>query len=98
NLGFAVAECDVVGGHNGIPPEAWSHVAAVVALAVFFQHHHAEQTFHASLGGHTNATDWAGISLASGRIARPSRSARSSPRVWCRRPGRRRRGDRPKSR
>jgi hypothetical protein len=38
-FGFAVAKCDVVDGHNGIPPEgscisiaAWSHVAAVVGL------------------------------------------------------------------
>jgi hypothetical protein len=46
-LGFAVAECDVIDGHGGVPPEA--HQAR-------FGTGRYERAFPACSGGHTNAT------------------------------------------
>jgi hypothetical protein len=53
-LGFAVPKCDVVDGHNGVPPEA--HQARLGTGRY-------ERAFPECSGGHINATDGAGISL-----------------------------------
>jgi hypothetical protein len=72
-LGFAVAKCDVVDGHNCILPTVavsqFPHGAMWLRLWAFLVVHCWLSNIVSGTGvpacseGHTNATDWAGISL-----------------------------------